>query len=205
MTTTILALALLTGQADVRGQETKAEVRSLLRQLGDDQLATREAAEQALVKLGPAALDHLPPITDRMSAEVAQRLRRIQQVLQKAAAEQSGQARRVTLAGEMPLSDAFTAIEKQTGNRILSKDAGAAVVTTDFENVTFWEAVDRLLDQAGLTVYNYGGEPGAITVVSRAENEVPRAARANYQGIFRFESVNLIASRYLRSPTNSTL
>ena len=98
--------SLLAGQVETpAGEDLKAEVRRLVRQLDAPQLAEREAAEAELLRRGPAVLDLLPPATDRTPAEVQQRLGRIRQKLQHAAADAAAEASTITLhADAMPLS-----------------------------------------------------------------------------------------------------
>jgi hypothetical protein len=84
----VLIGSLLLGQvAAGDDKDLKAEVGRLVRQLDAPQLAQREAAEAELLRRGPAVLGVLPPDTDRESAEVQQRLGRIRQKLQHAAAD----------------------------------------------------------------------------------------------------------------------
>ncbi len=187
------------------------EVRRLVRELDDPSLASREAAEEALVDLGPEVLELLPPVSRTMSAEVRVRLERVRERLQRAAAETTAQGSRIDLRGEMPLSEALAALEEQSGNPILDfrERFGQQVtdppVETDFQETTFWEALDHVLDQAQLTVYHYGDQPDALAIVGRDAEEYGRSERAAYSGLYRFEGVSLLARRDLRNPRNDSL
>ena len=210
MTIWILILAgLLTAQADA--VELQFETRRLVRQLDGASLAEREAAERALIELGPQVLDLLPPVTRTTSAEVRVRLDRIRKRLQEQAAEAAAEATRITLQGEMPLLDALAALEQQSGNSIIDfrgrfgQAATNPAVRVDFQDEPFWKALDHLLDQVGLTIYNFSGQPGALAVVARGDGERDRAERATYSGLFRFEGVSLIARRDLRDPSGDSL
>ncbi len=213
MVTLLMVLgSLLAGQVDAAGSELlQADVRRLVRQLDGDSLAEREAAEKALVELGPNVLDLLPPVSRNTSAEVKVRLDRIRKTLQEKAAQAAAEATRVTLKGEMPLSEALAALAKQSGNKIVDfrerfgQQAPDPAVKADFQEVPFWNALDDLLDQAGLTVYNFSGEPGTVAIVSRGSSELSRADRATYSGLFRFEGISLIARRDLRDPDSDSL
>jgi hypothetical protein len=213
MTTCFLILAgLLTGQAGAADPEAlQFETRRLVRQLDGDSLAERDAAERALIALGPKILDLLPPVTRNTSAEVRVRLERIRKLLQEQAAEAAASAARITLQGEMPLLEALAALEKQSGNTVadfrarFNQAATNPAVRVDFQDVPFWKALDQLLDQAGLTVYNFSGQEGALAIVSRGGGERNRADRATYSGLFRFEGVSLIARRDLRDPRGDSL
>ncbi len=202
----------LLGQAGpAAGDDLDIRVRRLVRQLDAPQLAERESAEQKLIELGPEVLDLLPQDPDRTSAEVAQRVARIRQKLERTMAESAGRASSVTLQGEMTLADAAAKIEAQTGNKIVlrlprsgpDEEAGPKL-TLDLQNVSFWQALDQILDQAGLGVYPYGEEK-AIHVVPRPGERASRAERAASSGPFRFEPVSIQAVRDLRNPRNQSL
>lgn len=214
LATLIVAIAAVAAppvaDADV---DLPGEVRRLVRELDSNELGVRDAAEAALGELDVAALEHLPEPTARLSAEVKQRLARVRSKLQRASAVQSTEAARVTLeAEEMPLSEILAAISEQTGNKVLDyrPEFGQVVedpkLTVSFKNVTFWEAFDRVLDEAELTVYPYSDnlEP-AIAVVARGPSETPRVGRANYVGAFRLEAIELTARRDLRDRENRSL
>ena len=201
----VLFGGIVLGQADAPApDELPLEVRRLVRRLDSRELALREAAEETLIEMGPGVLDHLPEVTDRTSAEVAQRIARIRQTLQKAVAGEATHASRVTLHRDaVPLSELLAAIEKQTGNPIVDyrKQFRASVedptLEADFDHTPFWPAIDHVLDQAGLSIYPYG-EKKALNVVTRPDGQLPRVGRASYSGPFRFEVVRIEARRELR-------
>ena len=85
----VIMAAALVGQADgaKTDDDLKLEVLRLVRRLDARELADREAAEKALMEVGPKALDLLPPVDERTPAEVRQRLDRIKVLLQKEQAE----------------------------------------------------------------------------------------------------------------------
>jgi hypothetical protein len=208
----VLIGCLLAGQADAAPDEQlPLQVRRLTRQLDSDLLAEREAAERELIALGPAVLDVLPTPGRNTSAEVSVRLARVRNVLQTEQAQAAAQPSRVTLQGEMPLSAALEALQQQTGNRIVDfrprqrQQQTDPQVTADFDQTPFWQALDNLLDQAQLTVYNFSGEQGAVALVARSETETDRSSRAAYAGVFRVEGVSIQAVRDLRNAANRTL
>jgi len=174
-------------------------------------LATRQAAEQGLVELGSPILELLPvPVRDT-SAEVKVRLERIRKTLEAAASEAAAQPSRVTLRGPLPLSAALAELQQQTGNRIVDfrrrfgQQPADPSLTLDLDRMPFWPALDAVLDQAALTIYNFSGESGALAVVGRDPDEQSRAAQAVYQGLFRIEVLRVQAIRELRNPANDSL
>ncbi len=204
----LLAGCALLGQADAEG--LRLEVRRLISELDSQQLARREAAEEKLLELGGDVLDLLPASTARTSAEVKQRIGRVRQKLQHFAAESAVKESLVTLSGEMPLLEILAAMEKQTGNKIVDfrRRFGHEVtnpkLNVEFDKTPFWQALDRVLDDAKLTTYPYG-QVRAIRIIGRNDEQLPRSGRASYAGPFRFEPVLITARRDLRYPAYRSL
>jgi len=183
-----------------------------VRQLDANDLARRQAAEAALVEMGPKILDVLPPITSRTPPEIKNRLPRIIGLLQEQAAEAATEASRVTLESQtLPLSRIVALLKEQTGNQLIDfrgrwgQGADDVGVEVDFDDLPFWEALDQVLDRAGLTLYHYAGEPNTVAYVKRDANELPRYGRASYHGVFRIEPTAMTAMRNLRQPDTSAL
>ncbi len=206
----LLAGGILLGQADApSSDELSLQVRRLVRQLDAPTLADREAAEEKLLQLGPGILGLLPEEPERISAEVAERVRRIRQKLQRTLAESAGQASRVTLQGDaLLLSKIFAALQQQTGNKIVYRPLGDQAeepkLKVDFQKTPFWQALDQVLDKAELNVYPHPGQR-AIQVVPWTEPDLRRADRASYSGPFRFEPVMIQTLRSLRRRDNGSL
>ncbi len=184
--------------------DVQLQVRRLVRQLDSLRLAERDAAEAGLLEFGPAVLEHLPPITDRTPDGVAQRLGRVRQKLEQVAAEAMAEASTITLpARKIPLSEVLAAFEAQSGNRIIDARTQFGHKVSDpeleveFQDVPFWQALDSVLDLAGLTVYPYGDER-AVFLVARLEGHPARLGRADYVGPMRIEPVVVRAERDLR-------
>ena len=200
-------------QADASdgGADLKLEVARLVRRLDARELADREAAEKALIKMGPKALDLLPPTNKRVPAEVKQRLDRIKVLLQKQQAEAAAANSTVTLSGErMLLTEIFEAIQEQTGNSIKfgqgggGPDAPPVRLNVDYQDAPFWPTFDEILDRTGLTVDTYGAERTLSLNVARGEM-LPRTESASYNGPFRFQAVRMDASRDLRMAGNRSM
>jgi hypothetical protein len=190
----------------------------LVQQLNDDRAAERDAAEAKLFELAGSTtaetdrfLDLLPKENEQMPLAVRDRLSRIRQQVEERIAKAAIEGTTVTLsANNMPLSEVFAAIEKQTTNRFIDNrrpDAGEGPhnnITIDLKNEPFWPAVDRILDQAGLGIYAYGGED-ALSVVPRAPDDAARFGRASYSGPFRVALLEIQAQRNLRQPARDAL
>lgn len=212
----LLVGSLLAGQVEKPvGDDIKSDVRRLIRQFDAPQLVQREAAEAELLKRGPTILDLLPPPSDRQSAEVRQRLGRVRQKLQQQAADNVVRPSTITLDDAMPLSKILVAFSRQSGNTIIDRRGVSdrpvddATLKVHFDKTPFWPAFDRLLDQAGLTVYPFA-EHATINVIAMPNKNLlnsrfsgPRVRRACYSGPFRFEPIRITARRDLRENEGS--
>jgi hypothetical protein len=180
-------------------------VKRLIQLLDDEQLANRQAAEEALMAMGTELLPLLPPRSQQPSPEVRERLARIKRTLQNQLAEQFAQGTRVSLSGQMSLPEAFAELERQTGNRAMGFEDRGDTVQVDWKSRTYWQAVDDLLDQGQLTVEPFGRHPDALDLVRRTEDQAPRTAHAVYRGPFRLEPQFVRAVRDLQRPANCGL
>lgn len=218
--------ALLLGQAEPPAQTAAAaapaataevdralqgKVLALVRQLDSSQQARREEAEKALVALGGDVLPLLPDVNARTPAEVKNRLGRVRSALLKAAIEAATKPSLVTLSGEMPVSQALAEITRQTGNQFVdyrerfNQEQADPKIKVALDKVSFWQALDTVLDAADLTLYNFDEEADALAYTARGDDMPSRAGRASYSGIFRLEPTRVEAVRDLRNPANRSL
>lgn len=202
----------VTGGADAETSDRQAEVAQLVRQLDDSTLARRDAAEAKLLEMGSDILELLPAISDRLSAEQRQRLTRVREALERIASEEAVKASHVTLSEITTMSAVLRALENQTGNRVLDyrlrfgQEQHDPEVAVAWDDTPYWEALDDLLDQAGLTLYPYPGQASALALVGRTDDgERLRQDRASYYEIFRIESTTISATRDLRRPEVASL
>lgn len=182
-------------------------VGALVRQLADGDRGERDDAERRLVELGPEVLPLLPAANRRMAAETLQRLERIRRGLESIEGEASLEASRLTLdVKDVSLSSVFDAIAEQTGNQFVdyrerfNQEESPSKITISCEDAPFWEVLDDVLDQAGVTLYDYPADRGAAAVVARSPDVAPRVGRAAYSGAFRVEPLRIEAIRDLRNP-----
>jgi hypothetical protein len=202
-----LALAMQVASDAPLADQVKAQVA----RLNADALADRTDAEQSLIKLGPAALDHLPEVTDRTPPETAQRLARIRQTLEQAQVDETGKPSLVTLIGDdLPLADVIARISQQTGNKIsdyreqFGEEAPESRVSLNLDKVEFWPAIDQVLDKSQLSVYDFAGERG-VFLVNCPPGQIPRKTQACYAGPFRLEGTRFESLRELRKPEGQSL
>jgi hypothetical protein len=196
------------------------QVGRLVHQLNDDAASVRDAAERQLLELGGASaatVDHflslLPPDSDQLPLAVRERLTKIRAQVEDRAAKLAVGPTSVTLTGnQLPAFEIFSAIEKQTGNRILDHRQQAGdedrsklqKLDVTFQNELFWSAVDQVLDQANLGVYTYAGDD-ALAIVEREPGDGPRYGGAVYSGPFRLEILEVSAQDNLRKADRKLL
>ena len=191
-------------------EELQSRVRMLTRQLAADRLTDRDRAEQQLLELGPAALAVLPDGDTRLPAEATRRLRRIRGQLEAQKAERSIAGSRVSMqATAQPLSALIEQLESISGNRIVDYRAvrrqsqTEIPVSIDFNDLTFWEAIDRILRKSQMQIYPYAvdssGRPlQGVAFIARDLTRRAIAGPVDYQDGFRFEATQIIAERNYR-------
>ena len=203
-TAACLSLAAETG-------DLQSHVRALTRQLAADRLADREQAQRELLDLGPAVLDLLPDTSVRLPAEANRRLTDIRQQLEVKKSQESAEGRRITLkAIGQPLSTLIAELETRSGNRVVDyrplrrQPQTEIPVSVDLKNVTFWEALDRILGKAQMEIYPYAidaeGQPlRGIAFVARDLRHRSGAGPVDYQAGFRFEVTQISGERDYRN------
>jgi len=208
-TTLVLTAAMALAQAPQApsaDEALAAKVKTLLGKqgLGNDELAKREAAEKALIEIGPDVLPLLPASNASIPAEDKIRLGRVRNALVKAEVEAATRPSIVSLTGEMPFSEAIAKIAEQTGNKLVdyreqfNQEKSDPKVKVSLEKVPFWQALDTVLDAAGMTIYNFDEEKGALAFTSKAGNAAARVGHCSYSGLFRLEPSKIEARRDLK-------
>lgn len=206
----VFSLALLAaGQTESPSAgDVKDRVDQLTRQLDARDRSDRVEAEKQLIEMGPTILPLLPEIDDSTSAQKKDRLTRIRNSLEKRTTVKSAEAATLSLSGNMSFAEILSEINKQTGNEILDfrnrfgQPDDSLRLDVNFNNEPFWKVTDSILDQSGLTVYNFSGELRKLAVVSKPPGDRDRSGNGDYSGPFRIEATELFAQRNLRNPAN---
>lgn len=112
----------------------------LARQLGDDDVERRDAAEKALVAMGPAALPHVRPLLTSDDPEVAVRAANIVRAIETAERRRAvrGEVQRVTVRAKS-FHEALKAIDPRLAEGVSDKP-----LDFDAEGLPLWEALDKL-------------------------------------------------------------
>ena len=181
----LLVGAALTGLAVVPGHitgETKdkidaAAIDKLVEQLGSDTFAEREAASAALAKMGKPALGSLRKAMTSKDNEIRKRAKDILTKLEKevASAEVLTPTKVHLVYKDTPLKEALEDFKKQTGARIVLHDPDKKLektkVTLDTGKTTFWDALEKFCDAAGVVEGdpNGVGAPGGAAGIGIAQ------------------------------------
>ncbi len=163
-------------------------VEQLIEQLGSRDFKAREAATRALALRGPDALPALRKAQPHADPEVRQRIAQLITDTERAALLAP---KRVSVKFDRtPVREALAELTRQTGYRIDLQNGGPpqVLVSLQADNVTFWEAFDKVCAQAGLTLQQFydqnGG--GGLTVAAQ-DVYVPFV---DYRGPFRLSAVS---------------
>jgi hypothetical protein len=209
----VLVLIVIVG-SPVLGQDDalRDRVLQLVERLEAPKLEARDAAETALIGLGPRALPFLPETAKTAGADLAQRLDRIRAALRDAREKASLDGSKVTLQAQgMRLSEVLQALQAQSGNPItdLREQYGvdATNPTLDLEIVDrpLLEALDQVARKAGVAVTFYTGDGTIGLMPAGMDRPIPveNSPLVRYQGPFRIEAQQVTMVRNLQAGTAS--
>ena len=222
-TTKFLLLAVATLFAHVLLQESVVgqteemavadDVAELEQQLQSASFEERDAAEEAIVKLGSEALDFISDPSADFEEDLNTRLTRVRKKLEQLAIEEAISPSKITLSGKMSLKSAFAQIKKQTGNVIaLAEGYDPAFlnkeIELDMKDASFWTALADLTNRGGLESSIYGGVLGQTTVVPKPPADPTKIDKAvdvapaplDESGIFRIRVSSVSSAKNLLKP-----
>jgi hypothetical protein len=157
----ILGLMCFLGMTPALHADPPEALDRLIEQLGSREFRQRDEANKAILAQGTTALGVLNKSRSHPDAEVRQRVEELIGQLERRAALA---ARRVSLhLIKKPITDALAEVAKQSGYSIpMDGNFGAALKKTtgtfEFDNVPFWEALDRVCDAGGLVLDHMEGD-----------------------------------------------
>ncbi|MEM9365428.1 MAG: hypothetical protein AAGD07_05490 [Planctomycetota bacterium] len=181
------------------------EVSLWVDQLDAPQLATRRKAEQRLIEAGPRARVHLPVSTAHLSQEARLRLQDVIASWQRARSAEASRLDTIDLDGAETLGAALEAISLATEVEFEHNANENAPVVVPAGPLSFWQALDLLLDQSDLDVNIYGGDRSTLMLVPREEERPSRVDSAAYAGVYRMEPTTVTSRRVLGRPRLSGL
>ncbi|MCC7475925.1 MAG: hypothetical protein IT425_11045 [Pirellulales bacterium] len=199
-----------------QAESLELRVEEFVKQLRGGSDAERAAAEDELIELADSSgvqaarvVALLPPDSDSLPPELRAQLTLIRKQIETRVANKATAGSTIRLSAKaMPFAAVLQSIERQTGNKFLDNrqnaDEQGPTITIELKNEPFWPAIDRILDNASLGIYGYGGEE-ALSIIDRGESESPRVGRAAYQGPFRIETLGVQAIRNFRQTESNAL
>lgn len=171
--------------ADAKLQQ---RVEKLLRDLDADTRSVRLRAEKELLDLGPDVLPLLPAPELLRSPGIKGTVRQIRSALELRKARTSVLPSRVTRDGEQTLGVLLTSVAKQTGNALdvgsIERSALEKPLSVTFAKVSFWEAMDQIVDRADLR-YAFDAGSRSLKLVSRSDGKARRELAFDDRGSFR--------------------
>jgi len=140
----------------------QARVGELAKQLDADKEVDRDSAEKELREIGPQALEYLPPLDDLASPELRMRIERIREKFIQESTLDFHEPAIVNLVGDISVIEALESIEKQTRNKIDLENyrrqaSFSEIVKLDIQGVTYWEAIDELLEKVDWLIASKDG------------------------------------------------
>lgn len=172
----LAALALVPAHAERDDKAAKPSAAKLVEQLGDDSFQVRKKAYEQLEAMGAPALEALKKGMESTDLEVSKKSKELYARIEKnAAAAAVLAAKQVHLVyKDTPLADAVADLKKKTGYAVVLHDPEGKLkdkkVTLDTGKVTFWEALEKFCDAAGVAEGDPtagamglpGGPPGVV-------------------------------------------
>jgi hypothetical protein len=198
------------GSFPARGQTADAALRDRVNQLVErldaPKMEARQAAEDALLKLGPRILPLLPEGPGAGGAERRQRLDRIREQVREATESTNLDASKVTLQAKgIRLSEAIQKLQAATGNAITDLreaeggDASNPTLDLDIVAKPYLEALDIVCKKAGITPNFFTGDGtiGLMPGVPSAKTPIV------YSGPFRIAFKQFASVRDLQADTSA--
>lgn len=186
---------------------TQDDVLDWVDQLSSPSRAERDQAERALIQAGPTWFESLPKIADSMPIETRQRLSRVIEAYRREKKNNGPSTVKIeiSLGSIKTLGDALETISRASGIEFEHPLPTSTAVAPLPGRLTFWHAVDYVLDQADLDVNLYVGGRETIVLVPRQKDRPSRVDAAAYAGVYRIEPTSVSATRALRTPALSGL
>jgi len=187
--------------------DLKSDVLQWVDELDAASLSKRRAAEKSLIDAGPDALEFLPESKAGFSVEAAERLSRVRSALKSMRTEQETSSESIVIRLDKisTLGEALEAISLDSRVEFEHQADESLPVAPVKSPLSFWHAVDYVLDQVQLDINFYGGDEGTLMLVSREEGRPSRVDSAAYAGVYRIEPTSVTSRRNLRQSDISAL
>ncbi|MCS7467510.1 hypothetical protein NZK35_12730 [Stieleria sp. ICT_E10.1] len=184
---------------------SKTDVLEWVDQLDARKASDRSAAEKALIEAGADALPYLPESRPEFSIEASERLSRVKAALMTLKAETQSKAIRIRLGDATTLGEALEVISRESEIEFEHSADESLPIQSSNAPLSFWHAVDLVLDQTNLDINHYGGDRETLQLVPRQETRQSRVDSAAYSGVYRIEPTAVSARRVFNQPGQSGL
>lgn len=184
---------------------SKSDVLQWLDQLDARKASDRSAAEKALIEAGADALPYLPESRAGFSIEASERLARVRTALMSLKAKSQSKTIRIRLGDATTLGEALEIISRESEIEFEHGADESLPIQSSDAPLSFWHAVDLVLDQTNLDINHYGGDRETLQLIPRAENRQSRVDAAAYSGVYRIEPTSISARRVFNQPGQSGL
>lgn len=140
-------------------------VEQLIERLGSRDFKTREAAARALAERD----DALPAMKKALAHPDLEIRTRLEQLVSETERSALLSPKRVTLQlDSVSVKDAVAELSRQSGYRVdLQGGPQNQLVSLDARNITFWEAFDKIGNQAGLMLQQHHDMQGGLILMSQ--------------------------------------
>ena len=203
--TALLVADTADAQVSDRASDLKSDVLQWVDELDASSLNKRRAAEKSLIDVGPPALRFLPDEVAGASIEATERLARVRRALSEMKTEAQSSAIVVRLDDVSTLGEALEAISRDSGIEFEYRGDDSVPIQSTSAPLSFWHAVDVVLDQADLDINFYGGDRETLELVGRQSGRPSRVDSAAYTGVYRIEPQGVSSRRDLKQPSMSGL
>jgi hypothetical protein len=184
-------------------QELKNDVLEWVDQLDAPSLSKRKLAEKRLIEAGPDALEFLPSEKVGVSIEAKERLARVRKALMSSKTQKQSSAITIRMNDVENLGEALESISRDSGVEFEHNADEFQAIDSVATPLSFWHALDLVLDQANLDINFYGGDRGVLALEPRAEGRPSRVDSAAYAGVYRIEPTSVNSRRVLNQPSQS--
>ncbi len=194
------------------------QINDLQKMLDSPDIEKQDQAEKDLIAIGTAVLDYLENPGEKSTTQKNERLGRIRKSLEALAIRENTSASKFTLKGKTTMQEALNELKRQTGNKVAFREGladvyGSTELEVDLEDVSFWQAVDVILEKGTCAIDVYSGTPGTITIVPTNDHpahanggapggpkiELPEVPRFS-EGLFNVSVSSVTCSRNLENP-----
>ena len=120
-------------------------------------------------------------------------------------AKSQSEAIRIRLGDAKTLGEALEEISRQSEIEFEHSADDSLPFQASNAPLSFWHALDLVLDQTNLDVNQYGGDRETMQLIPRQESRQSRVNSAAYSGVYRLEPMSVSARRVFNATDQNSL